>query len=261
MAASRSSEILHILYTFSGVLRLLWNWKSCRSSWLCCAGVPTPKDLIAAGTVFTDEQVAKLGWGPGLPMFVKPLATAPTTALRALLREELAALELLQANRASAPQWGEHWGTRLPFCHWQRGTQQLCQSLRLLRAMSSTALRQIWASIPASCIPACLEPAVYARAQELAIKAHNALGCRGVFVVTLLLRSDHMSQRCLRQIPWYDRTFFAARLAQNMALISELALALLSLRLSGSSVDLGYALALKALQLEELILSVPLCSS
>ena len=37
-------------------------------------------------------------------------------------------------------------------------------------------------------IPARLEPAVYARAQELAIKAHNALGCRGVsrsdFIVT-----------------------------------------------------------------------------
>ncbi len=55
--------------------------------------------------------------------------------------------------------------------------------------MSSTALRQNTSPHPpAPCDSARLEPAVYARAQELAIKAHNALGCRGVsrsdFIVT-----------------------------------------------------------------------------
>ena len=171
-------EILHIPYTFSGVLAsAMGTEKELSKLMYRQAGIPTPKGIdVPAGTVFTDEQVDKLIEDLGFPMFVKPSGNGSSYGVtRVTSREELpAALELA----------GE------------QGERVLIEECVVGTEITVPVIGNEFYSIktkyePASLhhvIPARLEPAVYARAQELAIKAHNALGCRGVsrsdFIVT-----------------------------------------------------------------------------
>ena len=186
-------EILHIPYTFSGVLAsAMGTEKELSKLMYRQAGVPTPKGIdVPAGTVFTDEQVDKLIEDLGLPMFVKPSGNGSSYGVtRVTSREELPAAlglageqgerilieESIAGTEITVPVIGNENPTALPIVEIVTGDE----FYSIKTKYEPASLHHV--------IPARLEPAVYARAQELAIKAHNALGCRGVsrsdFIVT-----------------------------------------------------------------------------
>ena len=186
-------EILHIPYTFSGVLAsAMGTEKELSKLMYRQAGIPTPRGIdVPSGTVFTDEQVDKLIEDLGFPMFVKPSGNGSSYGVtRVTSREELpAALELageqgerilieecVVGTEITVPVIGNDNPTALPIVEIVTGDE----FYSIKTKYEPASLHHV--------IPARLEPAVYARAQELAIKAHNALGCRGVsrsdFIVT-----------------------------------------------------------------------------
>ena len=186
-------EILHIPYTFSGVLAsAIGTEKELTKLMYRQAGVLTPKGIdVASGTVLSDEQTDKLIADFGLPLFVKPSGNGSSYGVtRVTSREELpAALKLAgeQGERILIEECITGTEITVPVIGNERPT-----ALPIVEIVTGDEFYSIKTKYePASMhhvIPARLEPGVYAKAQEMAIRAHSALGCRGVsrtdFIVT-----------------------------------------------------------------------------
>lgn len=186
-------ELLRLPYTFSGVCAsALATEKELAKAVYVQAGIRVPRGIdVAPGTQLSDEEAARVYGDLGPVLFVKPaangssfgitrvtdaasineaLVTASETGSRILIEECVEGIEI------SVPVIGNDDAVALPIVEIVTGADFYDIKVKY----EPSALHHV--------IPARLEPEVYAKAQEMAVVAHRALGCRGCsrsdFIVT-----------------------------------------------------------------------------
>lgn len=186
-------EVLHLPYTFSGVAAsAVSSEKQLAKAVFDEAGIRTPRGVdVSADTRLSQEQVDELVASLGLPLFVKPAAngssfgitrvTEPAGVNDAIAKAGAAGgrvlvEECVTGTEITVPVIGNDDAHALPVVEIVTGSDFYDVTVKY----EPSALHHV--------IPARLEPGVYARAQELAVRAHRALGCRGCsrsdFIVT-----------------------------------------------------------------------------
>lgn len=186
-------EILHMPYAFSGVLAsAVGTEKEFAKAVFRAAGIRAPRGFdMRAGTVLTDEQVDQVIKNLGLPLFVKPCGNGSSYGIsRVNSREELAGAialagsagqrvlveECVEGTEITVPVIGNDEPEALPVVEIAYDAEFYDLKVKY----EPSALHHV--------IPARLDPEVYARAQEMACRAHKALSCRGCsrsdFIVT-----------------------------------------------------------------------------
>ena len=186
-------EILHIPYTFSGVAAsAAATEKEIAKAVYAAAGIRAPRGFdVASGTTLTEAQVDNVVESMGLPLFVKPAANGSSYGItrvteRAALNEAIRVAgaqggrvlveECVQGTEITVPVIGNDDPRALPIVEIVTGAEFYDLKVKY----EPSAMHHV--------IPARLEPGVYAKAQDLAVRAHRALGCRGCsrsdFIVT-----------------------------------------------------------------------------
>ena len=188
-------DVLHIPYTFSGVAAsAVASEKQLAKAVFKDAGIPVPEGVdLPAGAPLTEEAVAALVDRLGLPLFVKPAANGSSFGItRVTERGELAkAIELagrdggrvlvescVEGTEITVPVIGNDDAHALPIVEIVTGAE--FYDLKVKYEPSS--MHHV--------IPARLDAGVYARAQDLAVRAHRALGCRGCSRSDFIVRAD-----------------------------------------------------------------------
>ena len=188
-------EILHMPYTFSGVLgSAVSTEKEVAKTLYRQASIPTPRGTdVAAGTKLTDDDIDRIVDELGLPLFVKPAAngssygvTRVTSASQLSEAVERATAggdralieECITGTEITVPVIGNAEPKALPIVEIVTGAE--FYDLKVKYEPSS--MHHV--------IPARLEAGVYARAQELAVRAHRALGCLGASRSDFIVRED-----------------------------------------------------------------------
>ena len=188
-------EILHMPYTFSGVLgSAVSTEKEVAKTLYRQAGIPTPRGTdVAAGTKLTDDDTDRIVDELGLPLFVKPAANGSSFGVTRVT----SASQLREAvERASAG------GDRVLIEECVTGTEITVpvignddpKALPIVEIVTGAEFYNLKVKYEPSSmhhvIPARLEAGVYARAQELAVRAHRALGCLGASRSDFIVRED-----------------------------------------------------------------------
>ena len=186
-------EVLHLPYTFSGVLAsAVGTAKDVAKTLYRTAGIPTPEGIeLLPGQTLTQEECADIAARLGLPLFVKPAGngssfgitrvTDPSQLPQAV---ELAGSQgdvvlveqCIEGTEITVPVLGNHDAEALPIVEVVTGAEFYDIKVKY----EPSELHHV--------IPARLAPEAYAKAQEYAVRAHQVLGCRGVsrsdFIVT-----------------------------------------------------------------------------
>ena len=188
-------EILHMPYTFSGVLgSAVSTEKEVAKTLYREAGIPTPRGTdVAPGTELKAEDVDRIVDELGLPLFVKPAANgssygitrvteasqipdavrlAGETGGPVLVEKRIAGMEI------TVPVIGNDDPVALPIVEIVTGAE--FYDLKVKYEPSS--MHHV--------IPARLEAGVYAHAQELAVRAHRALHLLGASRSDFIVRED-----------------------------------------------------------------------
>jgi D-alanine-D-alanine ligase len=182
-------------YTFSGVLgSAVSTEKEVAKTLYRQAGIPTPRGTdVAAGTKLTDDDVDRIVGELGLPLFVKPAANGSSFGVTRVtsasqLREAVERAtaggdralieECVTGTEITVPVIGNAEPKALPIVEIVTGAE--FYDLKVKYEPSS--MHHV--------IPARLEAGVYARAQELAVRAHRALGCLGASRSDFIVRED-----------------------------------------------------------------------
>ena len=186
-------EVLHLPYAFSGVATsAVGTEKELTKAVYAAHGIRAPRGVeVPAGSQLMSEQVDALVADLGLPLFVKPAANGSSYGVSrvtevAQLNDAILAAgtgvgvilieECIQGMEISVPVIGNEDAEALPIIEIVTGGDFYDVSVKY----EPSALHHV--------IPARLAPEVYARAQERAVAAHKALGCRGCsrsdFIVT-----------------------------------------------------------------------------
>ena len=186
-------EILHIPYAFSGVLAsAVGTEKEFAKAVYRSAGIRAPRGFdMPAGRVLTADEEAQVVERLGLPLFVKPCGNGSSYGIsRVNSREELAGAialagsagqrvlveECIEGTEITVPVIGNDEPEALPIVEIAYDAEFYDLKVKY----EPSALHHI--------IPARLDPEVYALAQDMACRAHKALGCRGCsrsdFIVT-----------------------------------------------------------------------------
>ncbi len=186
-------EVLRIPYTFSGVAAsAAASEKQVAKAVFREAGIPVPEGVdVPAGTMLSKEQLDKLVERLGLPIFVKPAANGSSFGVtrvtdRDQLNDAISAAgsaggrvlveSCVSGTEITVPVLGNEDAHALPVVEIVTGAQFYDLKVKY----EPSELHHV--------IPARLDEEVYARAQELAVRAHRALGCRGCsrsdFIVT-----------------------------------------------------------------------------
>ena len=188
-------EILHIPYTFSGVAAsAAASEKQMAKVIFSAAGIRAPRGIdLPVGEQLTDAQIDSIVEDLGLPLFVKPAANGSSFGIsrvteRSALNEAIVAAgsaggrvlveECVEGMEITVPVIGNDDAHALPIVEIVTGAE--FYDLKVKYEPSS--LHHV--------IPARLEPGVYSRAQELAVRAHRALGCRGCSRSDFIVTSD-----------------------------------------------------------------------
>ena len=186
-------EVLRIPYTFSGVAAsAAASEKQVAKAVFREAGIPVPEGVdVPAGTVLSKEQLDELVGRLGLPIFVKPAANGSSFGVtrvtdRDQLNDAISAAgsadgrvlveSCVSGTEITVPVLGNEDARALPVVEIVTGAQFYDLKVKY----EPSELHHV--------IPARLDEEVYTRAQELAVRAHRALGCRGCsrsdFIVT-----------------------------------------------------------------------------
>lgn len=188
-------DILHIPYTFSGVAAsAAAAEKQIAKAIFKEAGIPVPDGVdIPAGAALSDECLDSLVERLGLPLFVKPAANGSSYGIsrvteRAQLNDAIARAggaggrvlveSCVEGTEITVPVLGNDDAHALPIVEIVTGAEFYDLKVKY----EPSAMHHV--------IPARLEPGVYARAQELAVRAHRALGCRGCSRSDFIVRAD-----------------------------------------------------------------------
>ena len=187
-------EILHIPYTFSGVAAsAVASEKQLAKAVFEGAGIPVPAGVDLPGDAPLDDEAAQgLVERLGLPLFVKPAANGSSYGITRVTSAD----QLPAAVRTAAGAGGrvlvescvEGTEITVPVI----GNGEGARALPIVEVVTGADFYDLKVKYEPSAmhhvIPARLAPEVYARAQELAVRAHRALGCRGCsrsdFIVT-----------------------------------------------------------------------------
>ena len=190
-------EVLHMPYTFSGVLTsAVATEKDYAKSLFRSAGIPTAKGhKLPAGHIPDDAEVDYLVGKLGLPLFVKPAANGSSYGISMVHK----ASELAEAVRLAGqggqrviveagvigteitvPVIGNNDPIALPIIEVIAGEDADFYDLKVKYEPSE--LHHV--------MPARLDPEVYERAQRLAVLAHKTLGCRGASRSDFIVTSD-----------------------------------------------------------------------
>ena len=185
-------EVLHIPYTFSGVLASAMGADKDVSKLLYQqAGIPVPRGLCVHRGEVVDPQaiVQELG----LPLFIKPAVNGSSygvtrvtaaeqinDAIKLALESSDHALveECVMGTEITVPVIGNKDARALPIIE----VVMEGEFYDLKAKYEPSELHHV--------MPARLAPDVYARAQELAIMAHQALGCAGCSRSDFIVKAD-----------------------------------------------------------------------
>lgn len=188
-------EVLHLPYTFSGVLSSALSADKERAKDICrTAGIPVPQGVtLAPGSELTDDDLDAIVDEIGLPLFVKPASNGSSFGIsrvnekgglvdavrkagsegdRVLVEECVSGVEI------TVPVIGNDEPKALPIIEIALDSE--FYDLRVKYEPAS--LHHI--------IPARLDETVYKRAEALGIAAHKVLGCRGVSRTDFIVRKD-----------------------------------------------------------------------
>ena len=188
-------EVLHIPYTFSHVLSsAMGTAKNVAKVMYATMDIPMPQGVtFAAGSVPSDDELDKLVERFGLPLFVKPAGNGSSYGItRVTEREQLAGAiayagsknddvlveQCIEGIEITVPVLGNDEPEALPIVEIVTGSEFYDLKVKY----EPGELHHV--------IPARLDKNVYARAQELAVRAHKALGCRGVSRSDFIVTSD-----------------------------------------------------------------------
>lgn len=189
-------DILHIPYTFSGVAAsAAASEKQLAKAVFKEAGIPVPEGVdIPAGTQLTDEQIDAIVERLKFPLFVKPAANGSSYGvIRVTERSQLA-----EAIRTAGVAGGrvliescvEGTEITVPVL----GNDENAHALPIVEIVTGADFYDLKVKYEPSAmhhvIPARLEAGVYAQAQDLAVRAHRALGCRGCSRSDFIVRPD-----------------------------------------------------------------------
>lgn len=186
-------EVLHMPYTFSGVVAsALASEKHLAKEIFAAAGIPVPAGVdLPAGEKLDEARAARLAEELGLPLFVKPAANGSSYGVSKVT----AAAQLPAAVEAAGAAGGR---VLVESC--VEGTEitvpvlgnRAPEALPVVEIVTGAEFYDLTVKYEPSelhhVIPARLPEDVRARAQELAVRAHEVLGCRGCsrsdFIVT-----------------------------------------------------------------------------
>lgn len=188
-------EVLHVPYTFSGVLSSALAADKEKAKDVCrSAGIPVPLGItLAPDSKLTDDDLDAIVDKMGLPLFVKPISNGSSFGIsRVNEREGLAAAvrkagskgdrvlveECVSGVEITVPVIGNDEPRALPIIEIALDSEFYDLKVKYEPA----SLHHI--------IPARLDETVYKRAEELGITAHKALGCRGVSRTDFIVKDD-----------------------------------------------------------------------
>lgn len=187
-------EILHIPYTFSGVsASAAASEKQVAKAVFAAAGIRAPRGLdVAAHEHLGDEQIDALVDELGLPLFVKPAANGSSYGITRVTSKDQVNGAIDAAGEAGGRVLVEECVEGMEITVPVIGNDVDAHALPIVEIVTGAAFYDLKVKYEPSSlhhvIPARLEPGVYARAQELAVRAHRALGCSGCsrsdFIVT-----------------------------------------------------------------------------
>lgn len=177
-------EILHVPYTFSGVLASSMAMeKSVAKAVYAREGIPIADGVtLRKGTVPTEEELDRLVERLGLPLFVKPSSNGSSFGItrvskRADLADAIGLASLtggsvvveaaIEGTEITVPVLGNEDPVVLPIIQINTGAEFYDAKVKYEPAELHHR------------IPADLPEDVYQRASEFAVAAHRALGCRG----------------------------------------------------------------------------------
>lgn len=187
-------EMLHLPYTFSGVLAsAMATEKDIAKTVFAAAGIPVPKGItVEHPEQLTDDDLNQMVADLHLPLFVKPAANGSSFGVTKVedLSQLKGAIELASAEGDAALVEECIVGTEITVPVIGNDNPEALPIVEIVMGESGWYDLQVKYE-PAELhhvIPARLPEDVYKRAQELACKAHVALGCRGCsrsdFIVT-----------------------------------------------------------------------------
>ena len=188
-------EVMHIPYTFSGVLAsAAGTAKEVAKALYKQAGIPVARGVdLAAGKKLTEDDIDRLVAEIGFPMFVKPNGNGSSYGVtRVTERSQIEGAialagegggrvlveECISGTEITVPVIGNDDPNAMPIVEIVTGSDFYDLKVKYEPA----SLHHV--------IPARLEPGVYARAQAFAIAAHKALGCRGCSRSDFIVKSD-----------------------------------------------------------------------
>lgn len=188
-------EILHLPYTFSGVLAsAMGTEKEVAKAIYRQAQIPVPEGVDLPGDVaLTDKQAEELVANLGLPVFVKPAANGSSYGITKVTSARQLARAVARAGEG---------GCRVLVESCVEGTEitvpvvgnEEPEALPVVEIVTNAEFYDLKVKYEPSelhhVIPARIPEESYARAQELAIRAHRALGCRGASRSDFIVRAD-----------------------------------------------------------------------
>lgn len=185
-------EVLHIPYTFSGVLASAMGADKDVSKLLYeQAGIPVPRGLCThRGEVVDPEAVVQ---ELGLPLFIKPAVNGSSFGVtRVTATEQIndaITLALESSDHALIEECVVGTEITVPVI----GNKE-ARALPIVEVVMEGEFYDLKAKYEPSelhhVMPARLAPDVYARAQELAVLAHQALGCAGCSRSDFIVKAD-----------------------------------------------------------------------
>ena len=188
-------EVLHVPYTFSGVLSSALSADKERAKDICrAAGIPVPSGVtLAPGSEPTDDDLDAIVDKMGLPLFVKPVSNGSSFGISRVNE---------RGGLAAAVRKAESKGDRVLVEECVSGVEITVpvigndepRALPIIEIALDSEFYDLKVKYePASLhhiIPARLDKTVYKRAEELGIAAHKALGCRGVSRTDFIVKDD-----------------------------------------------------------------------
>lgn len=187
-------DVLHIPYTFSGVFASsLAMEKSAAKVMFQNEGIPVPRGVELRDVRLPDDDLKVIADVLGLPLFVKPVGNGSSIGISHVTRAEELPEAVAKAASAgdkvlieaavvgteiTVPVIGNDDPQALPIVEVVTGADFYDEKVKY----EPTELHHV--------IPARLEADVYARAQDLAVRAHKALGCRGCSRSDFIVQED-----------------------------------------------------------------------
>lgn len=214
-------ELLDIPYTGSGVLAsaLAMN-KDVSKRLFLLEGIPTPESVALTGRAAAELFLRSVREGTApfsLPIVVKPNEQGSTIGVTIVHCEQELPAALDTALAYGAVVLVERFLTGVEITAPVLGNEAP-EVLPLIEIVPSTGFydfeRKYTAGATEEIVPARISPEASARAREIALRAHRALGCRGVSRVDMLLSEGELWVLEVNTIPGMTKTSLLPRSAE-----------------------------------------------